>query len=337
MKRFFLLLAVVLAGCGGDPEADAYGHFEATEVTVAAQTSGQLLRLDVDEGDRLDEGEVVGVVDTAQLVAQREALLAQQQSLRAQQASVHAQQQATLAQGAAARSQVEEARAQAAALAAQLATAREELARTERLYADEAATARERNQRQGEVAVLEAQVRQAEARVATVQRQAGATEAQAAVAAAQASGAGEQAAGLAAQLAGIEDRLRQARLTNPVAGTVLAVLARRGEVVQPGSPLYTVADLDTLRLRAYATGDQLPRLRLGAPVAVRFDDGAGGLARRAGTVTWVAAEAEFTPNTVQTRDARADLVYAFDVRVPNADGRLKVGMPGEVAFSDEAP
>jgi len=187
------------------------------------------------------------------------------------------------------------------------------------------------------VARRAAQLRQAGGSVVTVQRQAGATEAQATVAEAQATGAGEQAASLAAQLAGIEDRLREAQLTSPVAGTVLTVLARRGEVVQPGSPLYTVADLDTLRLRAYATGGQLPRLRLGAPVTVRFDDGAGGLASRGGTVTWIAAEAEFTPSTIQTRAERADLVYAFDVRVPNPDGRLKVGMPGEVVFSEGAP
>jgi HlyD family secretion protein len=335
MTRFCLypLVVVALAGCGGAPAPDAYGHFEASEVTVSAQTSGQLLRFDVDEGDRLDEGEVVGLVDTTQLVAQRDALLAQRQSLLAQRASLLAQRQATLAQGGATLAQTTEAQAQAAALAAQLATAREELARTQRLFADEAATARELNQREGEVAALEAQLRQAEARVGTIRRQAGATEAQATVAAAQAAGAGEQAAGLDAQLAGIEGRLREAHVTNPVAGTALTVLARRGEVVQPGAPLYTVADLDTLSLRAYATGDQLPRLRLGGPVVVQFDDGEGGLASRRGTVTWIAAEAEFTPNAIQTRDERADLVYAFEVRVPNPDGRLKVGMPGEVRFT----
>jgi HlyD family secretion protein len=337
MMRLSTLAAFfALAGCGGEPEPDAYGHFEASEVTVSAQTSGQLLRFDVDEGERLEEGEIVGLVDTTQLVAQRDALLAQRQSLLAQRTSLLAQRQATLAQGGATRSQVGEAQAQAVGVAAQLATAREELARTERLYADAAATARELNQREGEVAALEAQLRQAEARVGTTRRQAGATEAQATVAEAQAAGTVEQAASLGAQLEGIESRLREARLTNPVAGTVLTVLARRGETVQPGAPLYTVADLDTLTLRAYATGDQLAHLRLGGAVTVLFD-GEDGLASRQGTVTWIASEAEFTPNTIQTRDERADLVYAFEARVPNPDGLLKVGMPGEVQFAAEAP
>jgi HlyD family secretion protein len=115
---------------------------------------------------------------------------------------------------------------------------------------------------------------------------------------------------------------------------VLTVVAEAGETVQPGAPLYTVADLDTLRLRAYATGAQLPALRLGQPVEVLVDGAGGELQPLDGTVTWIAATAQFTPTPIQTRDERAELVYAFDVRVPNPDGLLKVGMPGEVRFTD---
>ncbi len=127
--------------------------------------------------------------------------------------------------------------------------------------------------------------------------------------------------------------MRDARVVNPTTGTVLTVLAERGETVQPGTPLYTVADLDTLTLRAYASGTQLPRLRLGASVQVVVDGEDGDLQTLTGTVTWIAAEAQFTPTPIQTRDERAELVYAFDVRVPNPDGLLKVGMPGEVRFA----
>jgi HlyD family secretion protein len=331
----FIAAFGTLIGCDGTPEADAYGNFEATEVTVSAQTSGRLLRFDVDEGDDLEENTIVGLVDTVQLALQRDALLAQRQNLTAQRTSLLAQQQATLAQSGATSAQIAEAEAQAGAVAAQLNTAREELGRTERLFADSAATARERNQRQGEVAALDQQLRQARARVETIRRQAGATRSQAGVSAAQAAGASDQAASLDAQIAQLDDRIREAELTNPVAGVVLSVLARRGEVVQPGSPLYTVADLDTLTLRAYVTGDQLSHLRLGGPVEVLHDAGAGDLGSRRGTVTWIAASAEFTPNTIQTRDERADLVYAFEVRVPNPDGALKIGMPGEVRFLGE--
>lgn len=301
-----LLALLLFGGCGDGDVSDAYGNFEATEVTVSAEAQGRLLQFDVDEGDRLAEGAVVGLVDTTQLGLQRRALIAQQQSVRAQR-------QATLAQ-------TPEVAAQTGALRAQLATAEEELARTERLYADEAATARELNQRQGEVATLREQIDGTTARIRTVRVRAASVEA--------------QAAQLDAQIAEVEERMRDARVVNPVAGTVLTVLAERGETVQPGAPLYTVADLDTLRLRAYATGVQLPRLRLGQSVEVLVDGAGGDLESLGGTVTWIAAAAQFTPTPIQTRDERAELVYAFDVRVPNPDGLLKVGMPGEVRFAN---
>jgi HlyD family secretion protein len=306
-----LLLGVVIAlalfgGCGDGDEPDAYGNFEATEVTVSADAQGHLLRFDVDEGDRLAEGAVVGLIDTTQLGLQRQALGAQRQSLLAQR-------QATLAQGP-------EIAAQAGALRAQLETANEELARTQRLFADQAATARELNQREGEVAVLRRQIEQAAARGRTVREQA------ASVAA--------QAGQIEAQIGEIDERMRDAHVVSPTAGTVLTVLVERGETVRPGTPLYTVADLDTLKLRAYASGTQLPRLRLGASLQVVVDGEEGDLQTLDGTVTWIAAEAQFTPTPIQTRDERAELVYAFDVRVPNPDGLLKVGMPGEVRFAD---
>jgi len=289
---------------------DAYGNFEATEVTVSAEAQGRLVQFRVSEGDRLAEGAVVGLVDTTQLGLQRRALLAQRQSLVAQR-------RATLAQEP-------EVAAQTGALRAQLATAEAELARTERLFADQAATARELNQREGEVATLRRQIDGTVARVRTVREGASSVDA--------------QTGQLDAQIAEVEERMRDARVVNPRAGTVLTVLAERGETVQPGAPLYTVADLDTLRLRAYATGAQLPGLRLGQSVAVLVDAEGGGLRSLDGTVTWIADAAQFTPTPIQTRDERAELVYAFDVRVPNPDGLLKVWMPGEVRFADsEAP
>lgn len=346
LRALTAVALLALAACDDGPDSDAFGTFEATETTVSAQAEGRLLAFTVDEGDRLGAGEVVGLVDTTQLATQRGALLAQRRQLRGQQRSLLAQAAAARAssdaasvQGRATLAQTGEAAASAAALAAQLATAREELARTERLFADQAATARELNQRRGEVAALAEQVEAAQARVRTIQAQATTSDAQARVQAvqagvpeAQAAALDDQIAALDAQLDGIADRIRNASIENPVAGTVLAVVAEAGELVRTGSPLYTVADLSSLKLRAYATGDQLPRLRLGAPVEVLVDDGAGGLAALRGEVTFIAADAQFTPTPIQTRDERAELVYAFDVRVPNPDGLLKVGMPGEVRF-----
>lgn len=300
-----LLALLIFGGCGDGGEPDAYGNFEATETTVSAEAQGRLLRFDVDEGDRLAEGAVVGLIDTTKLRLQRRSLGAQRQS-------VLAQRQATLAQEP-------EVAAQAGALRAQLETASEELVRTQRLFADGAATARELNQREGEVAVLRRQIEQATARARTVR--------------AQAASVAAQAGQIEAQIGEIDERMRDARVVNPTAGTVLTVLAARGETVQPGTPLYTVADLDTLTLRAYVGGAQLPRLRLGQSVEVLVDGEDGALRSLTGTVTWIAAEAQFTPTPIQTRDERAELVYAFDVRVPNPEGLLKVGMPGEVRFA----
>lgn len=313
-------LALALVGCQDGPESDAYGNFEATEITVSSEADGRLLALTVTEGDVLDEQAAIGLVDTTQLAAQKDNLRAQQTNARAQQVSLHAQERA-------ARAQIEEARAQVDVWAAQLNTATEEHERTVRLASARAATERELNEREGAVEQLTARMKQALARVQSM-------EAQADVYAAQAEALDAQIASIGAQLRQIEDRIDRARLTNPRPGTVLTVLARAGEVVRVGSPLYTVADTDPLILRAYATGRQLPALTIGMDVDVLIDDSSGGLESRRGTITFIAREAEFTPTPIQTRDKRAELVYAFEVETPNPDGRLKIGMPGEVRFPE---
>ena len=350
LARGALLLALPLAACGADDEADAYGNVEATETVVSAEADGRLLAFTAQEGDVLAAGDVVGLVDTTQLSAQREGLLAQRRQLLGQQRSLLAQARASLASrdaalasGDATLAGVAEAEAAADALAAQLQTAREEAARTQRLYADAAATARELNERQGQVAVLEEQVQQARARAASIRAQAGTAASQARVQAvqagvpeAQAAAIEDQVAGIDAQLDAIDDRIANAFVEAPVGGTVLTVVAEPGETVRTGSPLFTLADLSSVTLRAYASGNQLGQIRLGMPVEVRVDDGSGGLRAFRGEITAIASEAQFTPTPIQTRDERAELVYAFDVRLANPEGFLKVGMPGEVYFPDAA-
>lgn len=141
-----------------------------------------------------------------------------------------------------------------------------------------------------------------------------------------------EAAAVEARVAQARDRVARSTVLNPVAGTVLAVYARAGEVVGPGQPLYKVAALDTLELRAYVSGDQLGAVRLGQLVDVRITQG-DGLTTLPGTVSWIASQSEFTPTPVQTRDERSDLVYAIKVRVPNVNGVLKIGMPADLSFT----
>ena len=216
-------------------------------------------------------------------------------------------------QGRASRTRTAEAGAQVDVLLAQLQTAREGLARTRRLYDAEAATARQLEQAQGEVRVLTQRIQAARAQSSVVR---------------------EEAGGASARVRQIEEQLARSRITNPVSGTVLTTYVEAGEYVQPGAPLYAVANLDTLTFRAYVSGAQLPQLRLGQQVRVRVDSAAGGLRTVPGRIVWIAAKAEFTPTPIQTRDERVQQVYAVRIRVPDPRGALKVGMPGELVLDE---
>jgi HlyD family secretion protein len=201
------------------------------------------------------------------------------------------------------------------AVAVQREIADRSLARTVRLFEAQAATASQRDLAEREARVQQVQ---GDAAAATIRR------------------IDAELASLDARLAAVDDRLARASVANPVAGTVLATYVRVGEVIAPGQPLYRIAALDTLTLRAYVSGAQLTTVRIGAPVTVRIDGPDASLEALPGRVTWVSARAEFTPTPVQTRDERVELVYAVKVRVANPDGRLKIGMPGDVSFDAPA-
>jgi HlyD family secretion protein len=284
-----------LASCKREPEPDAYGNFEATEVVVSAQTSGQIQSFTPVDGMRLDRGAVVAVIDTTQLALERQQLVAQRA--------------ATGSRGA-------EVNEQLLVLEVQRDIALRNFERTRRLHAEQAATSQQLDQAERDYRTLVAQIEAMKAQRRSVTMDVASSE---------------------ARVAQIRDRIVKSTVTNPQAGTVLTTYARAGEVVQPGQPLYKIADLDTLDLRAYVTGGQLPAVRLGQRVEVRVDRGSGKLRTIAGVVTWVSPTAEFTPTPVQTRDERADLVYAVKIRVPNADGSLKIGMPADVTFAAALP
>lgn len=278
-----------------EPGPDAYGSFESVEVAVAAEATGPLVRLDLEEGSVLAQGQLVGQVDTVQLSLQHRELEIQRE---------------------ASRTRGVEAAAAVRSLQAQLRSAEADLERTQRLFSAEVATASELSRLQANVESLEAQIDGARARVALARHDGDA---------------------IGARIDQLRDRVARAAIENPVAGTVLTTFAEAGEFVQQGRTLYAIAPLDTLVLRAYVSGGQLSALELGAEVDVQFDDRGGTLGVRSGRVTWISAEAEFTPTPIQTREERVDQVYAVKVRVPNEDGRLKIGMPGEILFSAAAP
>lgn len=134
------------------------------------------------------------------------------------------------------------------------------------------------------------------------------------------------------KVAQLNEQLQKTNITNPITGTVLTKYAEAGEVTSTGKALYKIANLSTLNLRAYITGDQLPQIKLGQQVTVLIDSGANHYRKLPGTITWISDKAEFTPKTIQTKEERANLVYAIKVKVNN-DGYLKIGMYGEVKFT----
>jgi HlyD family secretion protein len=286
--RLFLLAALGVAACGGE-RPDAYGNFEATEVTVAAEVGGRLLAFALDEGDRVARDSVVGMVDTVSLTLERQALVARR---------------------AAAAARTREAGANIGALEVQRSIAEREQARTERLLRQAAATAQQGDRAEHDVRVAREQLVGARAARA---------------------GARQEVSALDAQVAAIDDRLARSRIRSPLTGTVLARYVEAGEVVQPGQPLFKLASLDSLTFRAYVSNAELSGLTLGQEVRVGVDR-ADSIATVPGRITWIASSAEFTPTPIQTRDERADQVYAVKVAVANPDGRLRIGMPGELTL-----
>jgi HlyD family secretion protein len=288
MRSLLLPILVFVVACNRGSEPDAYGTFEANEVVVSAETTGQLLTFTPVEGVQLARGALVGIVDTAQLSLEKQQLIAQRQATG---------------------SRVNEVSRQIRVLEIQRGIARRNYERTRRLFDEKAATAQQLDQAERDYRVLGAQIDAARAQQQSVGREVSSGE---------------------ARVAQISERLGRSRIENPEKGTVLATFTRAGEVVQPSQPLYRIANLDTLTLRAYVAETQLQSLKLGGQVQVNVDSGDGKVISLPGIVSWVSSKAEFTPTPVQTRDERADLVYAVKVRVPNQRGVLKIGMPGDL-------
>jgi len=221
------------------------------------------------------------------------------------------QKQQILAQRAATASRTNEVSQQIDVLEVQRAIAQRTYERTRRLFDQQAATAQQLDQAERDYKTLTQQIQAAAAQRHSVTEDVSAT---------------------TARVAQIEDQIRKSRVSNPTPGTVLTTYAKAGEVVQAGQPLYRIANLDTVELRAYVTEPQLAQLRIGQRAQVSVDVG-GGRRVLTGTVTWVSTEAEFTPTPIQTRDERASLVYAIKLRVANPGGILKIGMPADVRFA----
>lgn len=294
MKRIaYIAAAVLAASCGSKTEFDAQGTFEATEIIVSSEAAGRILEFDVEEGMPVVMGATVGTIDSMQLYLQRKQLAAQQAALLGSRPDI---------------------RAQAASLREQIAKQKTELNRVENMLRDGAATQKQADDIEAQIRILEGQL---SATLSTLDKNTATIN--------------DNAAALEAQIAALDDRIAKCRIMSPADGTVLVKYAEAGELATVGKPLMKIADLDRVYLRAYFTSDQLAGIRLGDTVRVTADFGGDERYDYEGSIVWIASESEFTPKTIQTKDSRANLVYAAKIAVRN-DGRLKIGLAGEVVL-----
>ncbi|MHB1920845.1 MAG: HlyD family secretion protein [Chitinophagaceae bacterium] len=285
---------LVITGCQSHSfQPDASGNFEAREIRVSALGQGKLLSFQVQEGQTYPAGAWMGTIDTTPLYYQ----------CREVRASIRALLRET-----------PDIAAQINVLEAQLEEAKREATRTGSLFLDSAATAADLDQARSRVRVLEKQIRATDAVLGT-----------------QKNGLMAQVLPLQMKLDRLEDLLSDYLITNPVSGTVLTRFVRQGEVVSYGEVLYSIANLDTLELRAYVTGDQLAAIHLGQQVKVLIDSARGECSPMAGRISWISEESEFTPKMIPTRQQRANLVYAIKIKVHNP-GDLHIGAPADVLF-----
>ncbi len=290
-------IGLVLSACTSQEEQyDASGIFETTEVIVSAKGTGELQSFQVEEGQAVRQGEVLGWIDTLQLSLKDRQLAA---SLLATESK-----------------RLDEKR-QVAHLRQQIENLQREKQRFTALLNAKAATAKQVDDIDYQIKVLQNQL------VAT-QEQINSSN----------SSLSRQSESIQAQRAQMEDQIRNAMISSSITGTVLTKYAEQGEFAVPGKALFKVADVRQMKLRAYITADQLTQLKLGQQVTVYADSGETDRKSYTGRVIWIADKAEFTPKTIQTRNERANLVYAVKIAVEN-DGFIKRGMYGEVRFNEE--
>jgi HlyD family secretion protein len=301
--RYQILLGIALlvgfTSCKkSDADYDAAGTFESTEVTVSSEGSGKLLTFDVEEGQDLQAGQVIGSIDSVQLYLRKKQLLATGKSIQVRRPDVQKQ---------------------IAVLEQQISTAKTEKKRIENLLKANATNQKQLDDINAQIDVLGKQLDAQKTTLNSTNQ-----------------GMTEDNEGIKLQVAQIEDQLQKCHITSPISGTVLVKYVEKGELVMPGKALFKIADTENMILRAYITSDQLSQLKIGQKVKISSDFGADKSREYTGTVAWVSSKAEFTPKTIETRDERANLVYAVKINIKN-DGFLKIGMYGNVKFKTPNP
>lgn len=284
----FSFILVLFNSCSSHKtETDATGVFEATEIIVSAESSGKILSFAIHEGDVVNQGQTLGQIDSTQLYLNK--------------LQVEANQLALL-------SSMPDVQSQLNAIESEIDKAEFEKKRIEKLLAADVATQKQLDDINAQLEILRANLK-AKKKGLNINTQAIIAQGDA----------------MGAQIDLINDQLERSTITSPIDGTVLVKYAEQGELTSIGKPLFQVADLDRMILRAYVTGDQLPLIQIGQNIIALAEIGEDGNHEYEGQITWISSKSEFTPKTIQTQDERANLVYAVKIAVPN-DGNLKIGM-----------
>jgi HlyD family secretion protein len=323
LTRTLLAAALVaLAGCAKKQDGhDASGVFEARETIIAAEIAGQIVAMPIEEGQQLAVDAVAAEIDCQQLILQRDQVRAS--ALAIDERTTEAKPQLEILQA-----EQKATQAQLAVQSEQLEVLERERARFATLVEQQAAPAKQLTDIEGQIAVLKRQMASTKVQLAITNQRGASYKDQVAL---QNRATESERSPTQARIASIEDQIKKCKIKNPVAGTVLTKYAEQFEFATPGKPLYRIADLSNILLRAYITGDQLTQVKLNQKVRVFVDAGAQAFRELPGTLVWVSDKAEFTPKTIQTKTERSNLVYAVKIRVKN-DGSLKIGMYAEVSL-----
>lgn len=281
-----IIIPLLYISCSKDKsKPDAYGNFESDETIIASEISGRISDFELEEGDILGKDQVVGFIDSTQLVFMLEKIKAGKKAIASKMPSVITQ---------------------VNVLKEQKVLAEKNLVRIENMLQAGASTQSKYDEIRNKIEVIDKQILSIESQNASIF---------------------SEMHTLDVEIERLADMIRKCSIKNPIAGTVTGKFGMNHEIIAQGRPLYKIADLDNMVLKAYVSGEQLPDIELGQNVNVSISDGKS----YTGKITWVSSEYEFTPNIIQTKEERVNQVYAIKIKVKN-DGNIKIGMPGEVFF-----
>ncbi|QDP84351.1 HlyD family efflux transporter periplasmic adaptor subunit [Chryseobacterium sp. SNU WT5] len=323
MKKYIFLLATFVSfSCNNAADSyDASGTFETDEILVTAKANGTILNLNVEEGQQLALNEKVGEIDPKNIELQKEQVIASMNAINQKTTSALPQIQVL-------QTQISGQNANVSILQEQLQNAVRERNRTANLVAKDAATKKQLDDANGQIKVIQKQITAAQSQLNILQQQISTAKENVSI---QNRAILSEREPTQKKVDQIDEQLKNNTIESPISGIVLTKYLNQGEFATIGKPIFKIANLEVMTLKSFVTGDQLPQIKIGQQVKILIDAGDRKTKELPGTIYWISSKAEFTPKTIQTKNERANLVYAVKIHVKN-DGFLKIGMYGDIKF-----